>query len=88
MSAQEGRGHTAGAFDIRLIIAALFVIYGVVLTVTGLVATGTEDLAKSAGLNINLWSGIGMVIFAVAFALWVRLRPIVVPDGAETSTEH
>ena len=32
------RKRTAGAFDIRLIIAALFFIYGIVLTVMG--ATG------------------------------------------------
>lgn len=85
MSAQKGR--TAGAFDIRLIIAALFIIYGVVLTVVGLVGTTPEDIAKAGGLNINLWSGIAMVLFAVLFALWARLRPIVVPADAETAAQ-
>ena len=73
-------GRTAGAFDIRMIIGALFLLYGVVLVVTGAMATSPEDIEKAAGLNINLWSGIGMVVFAVLFGLWARLRPIRVPD--------
>ncbi|GAB3276761.1 hypothetical protein [Parasphingorhabdus pacifica] len=91
MSGQQGTaeqsGHTAGAFDIRTIIALLFVIYGVVLTVMGLAATSAEDLAKADGLNINLWSGIGMVVVAVLFALWVWLRPIIVPASGESEAE-
>lgn len=77
------RGHTAGAFDIRLIIAVLFAIYGVVLTLMGLFATSAKDMTQAAGVNINLWSGLGMIAFAVVFALWVRLRPIIVPDESE-----
>ncbi len=75
----RGRRHSAGAFDIRLIIALLFLIYGAVLTVMGLTAE-PRDLAKSAGLNINLWGGIGMLIFAALFGVWARLRPIMVPE--------
>lgn len=77
------RGHTAGAFDIRLIIAVLFAIYGVVLTLMGVFATSAKDIAQAAGVNINLWSGLGMIAFAIVFALWVRLRPIIVPDEPE-----
>ena len=82
------RKHTAGAFDIRLIIAALFFLYGIVLTVLGATG-GPEETAKSAGMNINLYSGVGMLVFAALFALWVRWRPIVVdatesvPDSGE-----
>jgi hypothetical protein len=85
MASQTGR--TAGAFDIRLIIAVLFFVYGVVLTIMGSVATSATTLAKSAGFNINLWSGVGMLIFAVLFALWVRLRPIIVPAESAGSEE-
>lgn len=77
------RGHTAGAFDIRLIIAALFAIYGVVVTVMGLIGTSEQEIAQAAGVNINLWSGIGMIVFAVVFGAWARLRPIIVPDEPE-----
>lgn len=87
--ATETSKRTAGAFDIRLIIAVLFFLYGLVLTVLGATASA-EDVAKAAGLNINLWSGLGMLVFAVAFALWVRLRPLIVPDRSteEGAAEH
>ncbi|WBQ03196.1 hypothetical protein [Kribbella sp. CA-293567] len=67
----------AGAFDIRVVIALLIGIYGVLLTILGLIADPAE-VAKSDGLNINLWGGVGMLVFAALFVLWARLRPIVV----------
>ncbi|WP_190813677.1 hypothetical protein [Saccharopolyspora pogona] len=76
--ASRGSGHTAGAFDIRTIIALLFGIYAVVLIVVGATA-GADDVAKSGGININLYSGIGMLVFSAAFVVWARLRPIAVP---------
>ncbi|QTR01767.1 hypothetical protein J7S33_21015, partial [Saccharothrix algeriensis] len=75
--------HKAGLFDLRLVIAVLFGIYGVVLAVVGLVFTDESDLAKADGLNINLWSGVGMVALAALFAAWALLRPVVVPDDAD-----
>lgn len=68
----------AGAFDIRVVIAALIGIYGLVLTVLGIIADPNE-VAKADGLNINLWGGLAMLAFAAGFVLWARLRPIVVP---------
>ena len=75
-----GEKHTAGAFDIRTIIAGLIGTYGIILTLLGLFRATEEELAKGDGLNINLWAGIGMIVVAVAFLLWVRLRPIIVPE--------
>lgn len=83
----QSRRRTAGAFDIRMVIAALFLVYGVVLTVMGATA-GRAVIAKSANVNINLYTGIALVVFAVLFAGWARLRPIVVrrsPSGADTA---
>jgi hypothetical protein len=74
-----GTKHAAGAFDVRNVIAALIGFYGVVLVVVGLVDNSDEALEKAGGLNANLWVGLGMLVFALAFALWSRLRPIVVP---------
>ncbi|QFZ22955.1 hypothetical protein [Saccharothrix syringae] len=73
----------AGLFDLRLVIAVLFALYGVVLVVVGLGFTDESDLAKADGLNINLWSGIGMVVLAAAFAAWATLRPVIVPDQGD-----
>jgi hypothetical protein len=75
----------AGAFDIRTFIAMLIGIYGVILVVTGLFATTGDQLKKSDGWNVNLWAGIGMLVFAVAFAVWARLRPVIVPEHVETA---
>ncbi len=75
---ESGTKHAAGAFDVRNVIAALIGFYGVVLVVVGLVDNGADALEKAGGVNANLWVGIAMIIFAAAFALWSRLRPIVV----------
>ena len=75
---EGGTKQVAGAFDVRNVIAALIGLYGVVLIVVGLVDHGDEALEKTDGFNANLWVGIGMVVFALSFALWSRLRPIVV----------
>ncbi|MER7010017.1 hypothetical protein ABT324_01120 [Saccharopolyspora sp. NPDC000359] len=80
-------GHTAGAFDIRTVIALLFVIYGAVLVVVSLVQPHTE-VDKSAGVNINLWAGVGMLVFAAVFIAWARLRPIRVPDEPAETAEQ
>jgi hypothetical protein len=74
----SGKRHEAGAFDVRNVIAGLIGFYGVVLVVLGLVDSGGDALKKAGGFNANLWVGICMIVFGVAFALWTRLRPIVV----------
>jgi hypothetical protein len=78
----EARKHTAGAYDVRTVIAGLIGLYGVVLTIMGLVSNNADDKAKTGDWNANLWSGIVMIIVAVAFALWLVLRPVVVDPVA------
>lgn len=72
---------TAGAFDIRNIIGALLGIYGVALVLAGIFADPESE--KTGGINANLWTGLGLVVAAVIFLGWARLRPIVVPDEVE-----
>ncbi len=74
----DGKKTKAGAFDVRVVIAGLIGFYGVVLVVMGLVANDAAAQAKTGNVNANLWAGIGMVVFAVVFAVWARLRPVVV----------
>lgn len=69
---------TAGLFDLRYILALLFGIYGVVLTIMGAVSFTAADSAKTGGININLWAGIVMIVFAAVFAGWARVRPVVI----------
>lgn len=78
----ESSPRGAAAFDVRLIIALLIGVYGLVITVMGIGFTSDEDLDKADGLNINLWAGIAMLVFAALFVLWARVRPIR-PDVTE-----
>lgn len=79
--------HRAGLFDIRFIIGALLGIYGVILTILGIVGNHT-DKTKADGVNINLWAGIVMLLIAAFFMIWARVRPIIVPDHVETDDDE
>lgn len=71
--------HGAGLFDIRNIIGALMAIYGVILIVTSF-TTSTSERAKADGANLNLWTGLGLLVLAGALIGWAVLRPIVVDE--------
>jgi hypothetical protein len=91
MSDKSEAPHKAGVFDIRTFIGALLGIYGVILVLTGLIGTSDAELAKSDDINVNLWTGIALVVASIVFIAWARLRPVVVPahqgdDGAEGET--
>ncbi|GAA3499222.1 hypothetical protein GCM10019016_063260 [Streptomyces prasinosporus] len=68
----------ARLFDIRRIIGGLFVVYGVIVTIAGLTASDA-DIDKAEGVNINLWTGLGMLILGLLFLLWLKLRPAAPP---------
>ncbi|MET9127673.1 MULTISPECIES: hypothetical protein [unclassified Streptomyces] len=74
----------ARLFDIRRIIGGLFLVYGVIVTVAGLTASDA-DRAKTQGVNINLWTGLGMLALGLFFLVWLWLRPLAppVPDAEE-----
>ncbi|WAX79605.1 hypothetical protein [Streptomyces sp. KMM 9044] len=68
----------ARLFDIRRLIGALFVVYGVIVTIAGITASDA-DIDKAAGVNINLWTGLGMLALGLFFLVWLKLRPIAPP---------
>lgn len=70
-------------FDLRTVIAVLFGVYGIVLTIQGLFFESDAELQKAGGIEINLWSGIVMIVVAALFVLWARLRPLVPPGGRD-----
>ncbi|PDP88697.1 hypothetical protein CQJ94_02825 [Glycomyces fuscus] len=75
----------ARVFDIRTVIALLFAIYGVVLTVMGFV-TPPEQI-EQGGANLNLWSGLGMLAFGVLMGGWALLKPLKAPEEPGPDTE-
>jgi H+/Cl- antiporter ClcA len=62
----------AALFDLRLIIGALFTLYGIVLIIAG-ATDGENELHKASGIRINLWAGVGMLVTGLLFLLWMRL---------------
>ncbi|MDP4282523.1 MAG: hypothetical protein Q8867_10300 [Bacteroidota bacterium] len=50
--------------DIKLPIGLMFSIFGIILTIFGLCTLNDTALyERSLGINVNLWSGIFMMIF-------------------------
>jgi NADH:ubiquinone oxidoreductase subunit 6 (subunit J) len=65
----------ANRFDIRRIIGGVFVLYGVILVMVGIV--GSDEVKnKAAGINVNLWTGLGMLVVGVLMIVWALARPV------------
>jgi prolipoprotein diacylglyceryltransferase len=77
----------AKLFDIRLLIGGLFTLYGVMLIIYSFF-TSPAEIAKAAGININLWLGMGMLVLGLLFLLWARVAPTKHPDHDEVDTSR
>jgi hypothetical protein len=76
ITTDSGRAmQAANLFDLRRILAGLFLLYGIVLTILGITDSAAE-VAKAAGVRINLWAGLGMLLFGLSFIAWGLLRPL------------
>lgn len=71
-------GTASRLFDVRTVIGGLFIIYGLLIGAAGLSPDATE-LDKAQGININLWTGLSMLVVGGLFLLWLRLRPLQTP---------
>jgi hypothetical protein len=58
--------------DIRLPVGAIFTIYGVLLTVYGLIPGDGEARHMLLGLQVNIVAGVGMLIFGLSFLYLAR----------------
>jgi xanthine/uracil/vitamin C permease (AzgA family) len=75
LTPEEARNwRLAKLFDLRSFIGALFVIFGVLVTIPGLVAS-QATINKAAGINLALWVGLIMLVMGVFFLAWVLLKP-------------
>lgn len=72
----------ANRFDIRRLIGGLFILYGLILTALGIFGSAAVK-NKAAGININLWTGLGMLVFAGLMIFWALARPVE-PEPEET----
>jgi hypothetical protein len=71
----ELAARAANRFDIRRIIGFLFALYGAVLVIVGLVGS-SQVKNKAAGVDIDLWTGLGMLVFAALMLTWAFTRPV------------
>jgi hypothetical protein len=81
---EAAAARAANRFDIRRIIGAVFTLYGLVLVALGLF--GAHHIkVKASGININLWTGLGMLVVAALMIAWALLRPVrpVPPDTGD-----
>jgi len=72
---------TAGAFDIRTFIAGLMGLYGVVLVLTGIFGANETTDGSVAPDNVNVYVGIGLLVFAAAMQGWAMWRPTIVDEA-------
>ena len=75
---KEGGGRAmqaANLFDLRRIIGGVFTAWGVLLIILGLFDSQAE-IDKAAGVHINLWAGIAMLVLGGLFLLWAFTRPL------------
>ena len=62
----------ANLFDLRRIIGGLFVAWGVLLVILGLIGMGDVENAEA----INIYAGLGMLALGICFLLWAFTRPL------------
>jgi hypothetical protein len=66
-------------FDLRSVIGLLFVVYGIVLTILGIIGESPEELAKAGGLALNLTMGLVMLVVGIGFYVWAFVKPPMPP---------
>ena len=55
-------------------------VYGIVLTIMGIIGETPENIAKSGGLNLNLWTGLFMLVVGIIFYVWAFMKPPMPPE--------
>jgi hypothetical protein len=72
----------ANKFDIRRLIGGLFCLYSLILIALGVF--GSHHIKNKAdGINIDLWTGIGMLVVGLLMIYWALSRPVA-PEPPET----
>jgi len=62
-------------FDLRRVLGLLFVIYGVIVTIVGIVDY-SSDIHRTEGIAINLWTGLSMLVLGILFFVWDHFSPV------------
>jgi len=84
--AQRRAETVAKLLDLRMFIGSLFVVFGIIVTFRGLTATAAE-IAKAAGINLSLWTGLLMLATGIVFVAWTLISPPEVLHGHEMTED-
>jgi hypothetical protein len=84
--AEEESGAVRNLFDLRVIIGGLFVVYGIYLTIRGIIDSSAA-VQQAAGVRINLWTGLAALVMGGGFLLWAMLRPLTLDEIVEGQGE-
>jgi hypothetical protein len=74
-ASQSRVAKAANLFDLRRIIGGVFIVIGLLLAILGLFDS-QEEIDKAGGININLWTGVGMLAFGLFMITWALTRPL------------
>jgi hypothetical protein len=72
----------ANRFDIRRIIGGLFILYSLILIALGIFGS-SHVKHKAAGINVDLWTGLAMLVFGALMVFWALYRPTL-PEPPDT----
>ncbi|MFL6113476.1 MAG: hypothetical protein ACJ786_19260 [Catenulispora sp.] len=84
--AQRRAETVAKLLDLRMFIGSLFVVFGILVTFRGLTASAAE-IAKAAGINLSLWTGLLMLATGIVFVAWTLISPPAVMHGHEMTED-
>src|SRR5215212_11474689 len=79
----EREAKAISLFDLRKVIGAVLMVYGLVLTAMGIFGS-TAEKHKAAGININLWTGLAPVLVALLMLVWAYTKPLI-PDEEQAT---
>jgi xanthine/uracil/vitamin C permease (AzgA family) len=83
MTEEQQASHASRLFDLRYLIGGLFTFYGVLLIIVG-ITDSQAQINKAAGVHINFWTGLGMLVLGLIFLGWARLRPLHPPEPGQS----
>ena len=82
----EAESSAARLFDVRRVIGALFTLYGVLVLGAGLL-DGDESTKKASGIDIIVWTGMGMLLLGFLMMVWMKVSPPRVGTAEDAGTD-